>query len=137
MDADSVPCDGSHRSAGLVPRPHHSTPSPCLVPFGKCPQAFAEKISRRPPGRHCELMEQRTDIIKPEAWRNLVVFLTTNNFSENGRKPWYWLRTWRNGRPADRRQPHVEQNHRHVWLTNAAFLPRSMRCAQRRAANPR
>jgi len=32
-------------------------------------------------------MEQRTDIIKPEAWRNLVVFLTTNNFSENGRKP--------------------------------------------------
>jgi hypothetical protein len=39
------------------------------------------------PGRHLDVMEQRTDIIKPEAWQNVVVFLTVNNFSEWGGKP--------------------------------------------------
>jgi hypothetical protein len=39
------------------------------------------------PGRHRDVMEQRPDIIKPEAWRNVVVFLATNNFSENPGKP--------------------------------------------------
>jgi len=32
MDADSVPCDESHRSAG-DPRPHHPTPSPLPRPL--------------------------------------------------------------------------------------------------------
>ena len=51
------------------------------IPFGKCPRLVRKRFPGAQPGRHRDVMEQRTDIIKPKACRNRVVFLTTNNFS--------------------------------------------------------